>query len=190
MPEIEAPPPPPAPGSDEQPLVIVNTDAPPLHRSSADPSLLTVRLLALGVAVLALLELFPVILAAHESWHQQASSWLGGSVLAPWAFAAILVSILHLVYMVYLLQLPDYSCARVVSLFLLLISTGHALILGVRTLAPAGNRMMAALALESNRFSSQQESLWCFLMMTLTGVLSYAAGRAASRWRARLLGQS
>ncbi|MFO7903629.1 MAG: hypothetical protein ACQESR_07345 [Planctomycetota bacterium] len=187
VPEVDGPEPPPAPASDGQPIIVINTDSSAPHRPAVDPSWLTVRLLALGIAVLALLDVVPVVVAARQSWGGHPTQWLHAHMLEPWALAVILVAILHLVYMIYLLQLPDYSCVRVVSCFLLVISTAYAIVLGVRLLAPSGNRLMTSLALESNPFSAQQESLWCFLMMTLTGVLSYLAGRAASQWQARLM---
>ncbi|MFW6172031.1 MAG: hypothetical protein ACODAD_16205 [Planctomycetota bacterium] len=187
VPEVDAPEPPRVPVSEEQPIIVINTDSSLLPGPAVDPSLLTVRLLAVGIAVLALLDVFPVVVAARQGWGEPPTQWIDAHMLEPWAMAVILVAILHLVYMVYLLQLPDYSCVRVVSCFLLVISTAYAIVLGVRLLAPSSNRIMTSLALERNPFSSQQESLWCFLMMTLTGVLSYLAGRAASQWRARLM---
>lgn len=187
VPEIDAPSPPPAPVSDEEPVIVVKTDPSGLRHPTVDSSLLTVRLLAVGIAVLALLDVLPVVVATRQAWGESPTQWIHAHMLEPWALAAMLLAILHLVYMIYLLQLPDYSVVRVVACFLLVISTAYAIVLGVRLLAPGSNRLMTSLALESSPFSSRQEALWCFLMMTLTGVLSYLAGRAASQWQSRLM---
>ena len=189
VPEFNAPRPPPVPAlePDNEPVIIIDTESSPLRGGSNDPSVKTVRLVAVAMALLALVGVLPVLLTSPRSLVDPPAHWLTGQVLEPWALTVIVVAILHLVYLIYLLQLPDYSCVRVVSLFLLLISVSYALVLGIRMLAPAENPIVQLLALESNRFSARQESLWCFMMMTLTGTLSYLAGHAASRWRARLM---
>lgn len=191
VPEFHAPQPPPAPAlepdDDDEPVIVIDTEPSRLHKGPTDTSGRTIRLLAVAMAVLALVGTLPIVLATPQPLAEPPTNWLSGQVLEPWALLVIVAAVLHLVYLIYLLQLPDYSCVRVVSLFLLVIATSYALVLGICMLAPTGNRVVELLALDSNRFSSQQESLWCFLMMTLTGALSYLAGHAASRWRARLM---
>ena len=97
--------------------------------------------------------------------------------LERWACAVLLVGMLELSYAVYLLQLPDWSSLRVVSFVTLGIAAVYAAVAGIRLLAASGNRVMEFWELDGNVFSSSQEALWCFLMVLLTGSLSYLAGR-------------
>jgi hypothetical protein len=184
VPQVEAPQPPPIPGDAavEQPL-IVTTDEPLQRRGHQSAHAQTIQLLAVALSVMALLSILPVAVAMRAPVAMPQATWLGGRLLEPWGLAAILVAILHLVYMLYLIQLQDYSCVRVVSLFWLLVASGYALLLAIRLLASQQNRFIDMLALDQNLFSSNQEALWCFLMTTLSGVLSYAAGRAATSWQ-------
>ena len=185
VPEVDAPQPPPAPSQvpADQPAIVVTPAPLPSRRQVRDPHKQAIQLVSAGVAILALLNTIPIVVAVRQPDSNAPATWLGGRVLEAWALAIILVTILQLVYLLYLLQLPDYSSLRMVSLLLLLISTSYALVLAVRLLASQGNGIMEMLGLDSNAFSSSQESLWCFLMTILTGVMSYVAGRAASRWR-------
>lgn len=185
VPTVDAPQPPPAPPpttKTDEPSIVVTPAAVP-RRPLGNPLLQTIYLLAAAVAAVAIVSVIPIVLALRQPLPEQSPSWIGVPVLEPWALAVILLAILHLAYVLYLLQLPDYSCMRVVALFLLLVSTSYAGVLGIRLLASNGNRIMESLGLDSNRFSADQEAAWCFLMTTLTGVLSYLAGRAASRWQ-------
>jgi hypothetical protein len=192
VPRVDAPLPPPAPAPIEpaepaQPLIVVTADSSPARRPVRDPHRQTLHLLAVAIAALALLSIIPIVVAMGQPLLEQPTSMAGGRVLQPWAMAIMLVAILHIAYMLYLLQLPDYSCVRVVSLFLLLVATSYAVMLGIRLLASGENRILESLGLEGNLFSSGQEASWCFLMMIITGVLSYLTGRAASRWQRETL---
>ncbi len=187
VPEVTAPLPPPVPPPTptDQRVIVVAADASQSRRVSGDPNAQAIHLLAAGLVTLALLSTVPIILAMRQPLADQPISAFDGRLLAPWAVVILLTAILHFAYTIYLLQVRDYSCVWVVSLFLLAMSTGYALLLGMRLLAAEGNRVVAMLALDGNLFSSNQQTLWCFLMMTLTGVMSYQTGRTASRLHAQ-----
>lgn len=161
-------------------MIVATTDH-PARRSLRDPRRQTIHLLAAGIALLALLNILPMVVALHAPVSDRPANLLGGALLETWALGIVLIAVLHLVYLLYVLQLPDYSCVRVVSLFLLAVSTLYAVVLALRLLASEGNGLMRWLGLDSNVFSSSQEALWCFLMVLISGSLSYLAGRAASR---------
>ena len=102
-----------------------------------------------------------------------------------WACAALLLGFLELCYAVYLLQLPDWSSLRVVSIVTLGIAAVYAAVAGIRLLAAPGNRLMEFWELDGNVFSSSQEALWCLMLVLLTGSLSYAVGHLCTRWSRR-----
>jgi hypothetical protein len=141
------------------------------------------QLLSLALALLALVSVVPVALVLGQPATDAARNLLGAQPLDTWALLILLAFLLHLVYMLYLLQVPDWSATWVVSLFLLAVSTAYAALLGIRLLASAGNDVLGWLDLERNPFSRSQEILWCLLMTLLTGTLSYIMGRTAQRWR-------
>lgn len=141
------------------------------------------QLLALALVLLALVSVVPVGLVLAQGATDAARNLLGAQPLDTWALLILLAFLLHLVYVLYLLQVPDWSAPWVVSLFLLTVSTAYAALLGIRLLASAGNGVLGWLDLNRNPFSRSQEVLWCLLMTVLTGTLSYIMGRAAQRWR-------
>ncbi len=164
----------------EHETIVIETDSTIVGRLPRSRKSHAVHWLAAAMAALALLSVVPIIVAQQQNLPQQTSP-----VLERWAVAILLLAILHLVYMLYLIQLPDWSCVWVVSLFLLLVTTLYATLLGIRLLAPTGNQIMQSLELDGNLFSTSQEAGWCFLMVVTTGVTSYWAGRLGTRWYRR-----
>ncbi len=187
IPAVDAAQPPPAPSlmpvSQEEadaPTIVVETQVSPRRHTQRSRELQAVTWITAALALIALLSVVPVVVAQLESTGQLASP-----ILERWALAIVLAAILHVVYILYLIQFPDWSCVWVVSLFLLLVTTLYATLLGIRLLAPDGNRIMELLELDGNQFSSAQEAGWCFLMVLITGVTSYLAGRVAAQWYRR-----
>jgi hypothetical protein len=85
-------------------------------------------------------------------------------------------------YAVYVWQLADWSALRVVSWMTLMVASVYAVAAAIRGLATTGNRVTAYWDLDGNVFSSNQEFLWCFLMVVLTGLLSYLTGSWSAKW--------
>ena len=138
-----------------------------------------VQAIGWSLALLALLNAVPVAIALLRAEEP------GATQLERWAVGILLLGILQLCYAIYLLQVPDWSSARVVSFVTLAVATVYALMAGMRMLAGTGNRVMESLELDGNLFSSRQESLWCLAMVLLTGTLSYLAGRVSIQWSRR-----
>jgi hypothetical protein len=182
IPAVQAPPPPPiAPPAlvDEEPAIVVNTMVESRTHSRSDRDRPRLQLVALALVLLALLGVIPVALALMQPRD------IGPVHLERWSCAVLLVGILELAYAVYLLQLPDWSSMRVVSFVTLGIAAVYAAVAGIRLLAASGNRVMEFWELDGNGFSSSQEALWCFMMVLLTGSLSYLAGRFGAQWSRR-----
>ncbi len=183
VPELAAPLPPPAPelaAEQAEPLVVAGPRL-PSHRAARAPRHRFVNGIAATLVALALVGLAPVLIAARSATGG-ATNLVGGQLLEPWMLVTLLVSILQLVYLLYLLQLSDYSCVRVVSVLWLLLATAYALVLAIRLLGSERNWILNLLALDGNSLTTSQEALWCFLMTLLFGAASYLAGRYAVRW--------
>lgn len=190
IPVVQTPSPPPLPPGppdepqsaivvDTQPAIVVDTLAEVRASVPRDHGRHTVQAIGWSLALLALLNAVPVAIVLLRPQEP------GAIHLERWALGILLLGILQLCYAVYLLQVPDWSSARVVSVVTLGIATAYALMAGMRLLAGPGNRVMESLELDGNLFSSRQESLWCFALVLLTGTLSYLAGRASIQWSRR-----
>ena len=181
VPVIDAPLPPPIPRAvnpDDMPVIIeVESDARTTPSSAGHAARHAVRWLVAGIASVALFSALPLLISVWESQGEEATVYL-----ERWALGILLVGLLQLAYIVYLIQVPDWSSVWVVSLVTLLIAAVYAGLMGVRLLASSGNQVMKFLELDGNRFTSGQEAGWCLIMLLLTGALSYAAGRFATRW--------
>ncbi|MHB0959267.1 MAG: hypothetical protein ACYC6N_13690 [Pirellulaceae bacterium] len=187
IPEMEAPLPPPGPpaaGVDEQPVIVVDTQFESRRHSHIDRERRMLGFLALALIMLALLGAVPAALALLQP------GTFGPVRLERWAGAVLLLGILQLCYSVYLLQLPDWSSLRVVSFVTLAIAALYAGVAGIRLLAGPGNRIMEFWELDGNAFSSSQEALWCFMLVLLTGSLSYLAGHLSTQWSRRARSRS
>jgi hypothetical protein len=170
--------PPPTPG-EAQPAIVVDTLVEARANLRIDHDRRMVQAIAWSLALLALLNAVPVAIAFLRPEEP------GATHLERWALGIMLLGILQLCYAIYLLQVPDWSSTRVVSVVTLGIATAYAIAAGTRMLASPGNRVMEFLELDGNLFSSRQETLWCFAMVLLTGTLSYLAGRASTQWSRR-----
>ncbi len=187
VPGVAAPQPPPAPPplATPEPEIVIHIDETLRRRVVLSRDAHGVHLLAAAMALLGLLSVIPVILTMINPGPDPAISLQANPTTEPWAMAILLAAILHLVYMLYLIQLPDWSGVWVVSLFLLLTTTLYATVLGIRLLASPNNLVMQLLALDGNQFSSNQEVGWCLIMILVTGTVSYLAGRFGMQWRQR-----
>lgn len=182
IPAVPVPPPPPDPPSasaDEQPAIVVDTRIERRTHAPIDGTRRQLWLIALALMGLALWGAVPVAIAMCEPKE------FGAVRLERWACAALLLGFLELCYAVYLLQLPDWSSLRVVSIVTLGIAAVYAAVAGIRLLAAPGNRLMEFWELDGNVFSSSQEALWCLMLVLLTGSLSYAVGHLCTRWSRR-----
>jgi hypothetical protein len=182
IPAVQVPPPPPDPPSaiaDEQPAIVVDTRIerrPPAPIDGARRQLWLIALALLGLAVLGAVPVALALCAPNE---------FGAVRLERWACAVLLLGFLELCYTVYLLQLPDWSSLRVVSIVTLGIAAVYAAVAGVRLLAAPGNRLLEFWELDGNVFSSSQEVLWCLMLVLLTGSLSYVVGHLSTQWSRR-----
>jgi hypothetical protein len=102
--------------------------------------------------------------------------------ISRWALALLLASGLQAVYAVYLLQLPDWGTAWVMSLVMLILATGYAALLGALTLANQQSQLVQFLEL-GDMLPGGQATVWCLAMLSLYSLLAYFSGRISFRWR-------
>ena len=179
LPAVSSPPPPtPVTASvdDVDPMSIVIRTHLETPRRRMDPNERRVRIVAVSLLALALVGLIPVLVDALLTRDVETPGW------ERWATAAFWVSLLEACYAIYVWQLADWSALRVVSWMKLLVAGVYEMAAAFRRLAADGNRVTAFWDLDGNAFSSSQEVLWCFLMVVLTGLLSYAAGTWSAQW--------
>jgi len=102
--------------------------------------------------------------------------------VASWAFALLLASAIQLAYSIYLVQLPDWSTAWVVSLVALVMATGYAMFLGIVLLARDDNLIIRYLELANTVYGNKAAG-WCLIMLSISSLLAYFSGRISVRWR-------
>lgn len=99
-----------------------------------------------------------------------------------WAFALLLASGIQLAYAIYLVQLPDWGTAWVVSLVTLVMATAYAMFLGIAILAREDNLIIQLLGLAGSGYGKKAAG-WCLIMLSISSLLAYFSGRISVRWR-------
>ncbi len=138
-------------------------------------SAINLAIAMIGVAAIGIL---PAVYISYLAWAGDSQQ----AAIPTWALLTYLVAILHLAYAIYLVQLPDWSTVWVTTAITLMTSAAYATLLGLRLLVSDQHRLIHFLQLDINRFHAGQEAGWCFIMLMLTGVVSYFAGRSALHW--------
>jgi hypothetical protein len=133
--------------------------------------------LGMWVIAAAVVSAIPALLDIVALVRQDASAGI-----SRWALALLLASGLQAVYAVYLLQLPDWGTAWVMSLVMLILATGYAALLGALTLANQQSQLVQFLEL-GDMLPGGQATVWCLAMLSLYSLLAYFSGRISFRWR-------
>ena len=102
--------------------------------------------------------------------------------ISRWALALLLAGGLQIAYAVYLMQLPDWGTAWVMSIVMLVFATAYAALLGALTLANQQSQFVQFLEL-GDKLPGRQATTWCLMMLALSGLLAYFSGRISFRWR-------
>ncbi|HEY5313002.1 MAG TPA: hypothetical protein VIK18_10805 [Pirellulales bacterium] len=125
-----------------------------------------VYLLAGALMLLALLSAWPAL--THFRRHEA----------APWVAVVLLMSVVSLVYVVWLLSLADWSTLRVGMVLCAACAAAYAC--GLAIVIGTPDTRAIALGLDEVRAHA---GLWCALQMGLLGAICYGFGRQASCWR-------
>lgn len=118
-------------------------------------------------------------------------AWSGWTVLpveptgSRWIFIMIFLGALHIVYGIFLFQIPERAALWSVSLFLLFVACVHGVFTAGTWLDKGNGRVSHFLQLPPTE--TPMVTLWCFLNLIFSAILCYLCGRLAIRWRNKLL---
>jgi hypothetical protein len=133
--------------------------------------------LGLGVIVVAAVSAIPALLDLLRFARQ--TDAMG---MSRWALALLLAAGLQIAYALYLMQLPDWGTAWVISIVMLVLATIYAALLGALTLAKPQSQFIQVLEL-GDKLPGHQAAIWCLMMLVLSAALAYFSGRISFRWR-------
>ncbi|MDP6467873.1 MAG: hypothetical protein QF918_09045 [Pirellulaceae bacterium] len=140
-----------------------------------------VRAIGVSLAAVAAISAIPAIMDIID--HMRAEASLG---VARWAYLVLMLAALQGAYSAYVYQLPDWSTVWVVTIVTLVIATGYAMMLGL-TFITHGDAWLVRILDLGDVFRGGRDSLWCFVMLCLTSLISYFSGRISVRWRGELI---
>ena len=98
-----------------------------------------------------------------------------------WIWMQVFVALLHLVYAVYLLQIPDWASLRAVAFAML----GIAMLFGLVAAGLMGSSSQNVVPrfMELGGNVIRQARLWCVAMLCVATLASYLGGRESARWQ-------
>ncbi len=117
-------------------------------------------------------------------------AWSGWSVLpvqplgSRWIFIMIFLGGLHLVYSIFLFQIPERAALWSVSIFLLMVGCIHGVFTAGTWLDKGSGPVSRFLQLPPTETAAV--TLWCFLHLCFSVIFSYLCGRLAQRWKLKL----
>lgn len=164
MPELANLQPPPEPIPE---LRLTEEESPSLRVQAGMSKMFTIYLLAVALLATVIVSLVPA--APHYNFLQ-----------APlWARVVFCVGIVQLIYVIWMVALPDWSTVWVGMVLFALGASGYAMFWMIAAFSAPGQEMVMGL----NEFPKHQVAGWCACMVLLMGLMSYLCGRFSSRWR-------
>lgn len=143
--------------------------------SSADRKVL-LKFFAACLGIVALVNLGPAVYHWIE-WSQIIDS----PALPRWIYLQAFVAVIHVVYAIYLLQIPDWSALKAVSVAMLVVAFVFGLV--STGLVAGGGQGAVAGFLELPHVLVYQASIWCVAMLLLSTLMCYMGGREALNWQ-------
>ena len=101
--------------------------------------------------------------------------------VARWACLLLLAALVQFAYTIYMVQVPDWSTVWVVSLATLFWAFVYAMLVAVLIMGQPQSHVVQLLGLE-DQLHGNRAAGWCAIMLSLTCLLAYAAGRTSVRW--------
>ena len=127
----------------------------------------TVQLLAVGLALAALFAAAPAV----RYWNLAAAP--------DWARLVLAMSAMQLIYIVWMVSIPDWSTVWVGMLVFALVATVYGAGLAVFMYTPAD----APLVLELGEAARYSAAGWCAAVVLLTTMMTFVCGRVSATWR-------
>lgn len=145
------------------------------RRANADRVTLT-RFFAAMLVFVGLVNFAPAIYCWY-TWSQVDIDFL----LPRWIYLQIFIAVLHLVYAVLLIQVPDWSTLRSIAVVMLAFAFVFGLF-SMGLLTTGGNGLLAQF-LQVPDSLGRQACIWCVAMLCLATLASYLAGRESNNWQ-------
>ncbi len=98
-----------------------------------------------------------------------------------WVLVVLALGLVQLAYAVYMVQLPDWTSAWVVSLMSLLLAGSYGVLLGIVVMSAQGSAIIQTLQLD-HEIANQKVALWSIAMISTTSLLSWYAGHCSNVW--------
>lgn len=143
---------------------------------SRDDRVLLAKIFASLLCVVALINMVPMTYSWFR-WAQYGEPF----ALSRWMYLQVFVASLHLIYAVFLVQIPDWSALRTVAIAMLTLAVAFGTI-STGLLVGQGQGAISEF-LEIPFSLTTRASIWCVAMLCLSTLISYLAGREASNWR-------
>ncbi len=144
-------------------------------RESRSDRMILTRFIAVCILILGVINLAPAI----SQWLAWSSGTESGAT-PRWIYILMFLAALHLVYAIYLIQIPDWSALISVSIAML----AFAFVFGVVStgLVLGGSQGTIARTLQLATVLTGPASIWCVAMLCLATLVSYMGGREAINW--------
>lgn len=148
--------------------------------------LASVYRLGLTLSLITLLEILPAL------WHalHPSAPYITLSGAPAWAQVVLMLCLLQMVYIVWMVSLPDWSTVWILMLIYGAVSAVYGFAFAVSLLTPRTQEMLLGLDIVR-----RPTPWWCAAMVLLTFLAAFLCGRTSSRWHrnyqatARVLGQ-
>ena len=144
-------------------------------RQAREDRITLTRFFAGFLVVVGLINLAPAIYCWWQ-WSQADA----GTLLPRWIYLQIFAAVLHIVYAVLLLQVPDWGTLQSIAIVMLV----FAFIFGLFSvgLLNSSNGLLSQF-LQIPGSLSRKACIWCVAMLVLATLASYLAGRESTQWK-------
>ena len=101
--------------------------------------------------------------------------------VARWALVLLLLGAVQIAYVIYLVQLPDWTSVWVITVYLLFLAAIYAAVLGLVLISSESGLVVGSLQL-ADKLAGGKAVLWCLCMVGVSTILAFFAGRLSARW--------
>ena len=144
-------------------------------RQAHEDRITLTRFFAGFLIIVGLINLAPAVYCWWQ-WSQADT----GTLLPRWIYLQIFVAILHIVYAVLLVQVPDWSTLLSIAIVMLV----FAFIFGLFSVGLVANSNgLLSQFLQIPGSLGRKACIWCVAMLVLATLASYLAGRESTHWR-------
>jgi hypothetical protein len=146
-----------------------------LENANSDRRILAM-FFALCLIFVAIVNIVPAIYHWYQ-WTQLAESM----ALPRWIYIQIFVGAIHLIYAVYLAQIPDWTAMRAVSIAMLVVAFSFGVVSTGLLVGGGQDNLTGFLGIPYTL--NRQACIWCVAMLCLATLMSYWGGKESSNWQ-------